>query len=1130
MGGKFRISGSSTGNTYDKTPKGIVCYNRLGKRIHINVFLKEENVTYKGNGVFLKKQPTAQKAPSRKLSAWDKAKAVGRGAVKSVTNMFTDENGKFSLKQTAKTVATAVGVTVGAAVVVALGAPVAAVTTVVVGTGALIGAFNVADGINQVSKAETAEEELKGYETIGEGTGEIGLSLLMRKGISKALKKARAASMSAKRNALANGSGKTVANMKGVAAAIKSTVPGKKEIKETANALRHPIKTFKQVHSANKRIKVQKNGVKNNVKGAKTQEDIAQVRQNIAENEVLSAKEKAALNKKLDAQAKNAPHEEFSEIRSAAESSSDINSPEVKAYYESIKRSTNREALNDIVQTNKYPEDVAVAKIRLSELDAMEMSSAKTAIDNATMKQVKGFKGLINRLRGKKSEADQLRVKIENEVHDPAMKAELLQKIDAKEALINDINSIKHPTKQQYADFIKRADDEVVLQMLEQKLMNDTGFFRAKTSKSERTGLYNKLFEKQHQINPEKYPELNAGKELKTAKRDLEANKNSLDEKRWDEINAKRDNDNAIEYDRVLEDAQNDAIGYQRALQTKRQVLQDEIAQLKARAQEKRSALEASKKSQSAKSAKKGEQNVKAEKFIEKAAKDIAKEMAKDQRYRFKSEAERIKIAKEILLKKNFGLLKDRNGAKYSKIIRKYQKDFQLVKDANTYKATVEEGNVTREQKTMEWEITGIEETIRVKEQELQNIEIRIKTNHENIGDYNGLILEQKGVLKETGVNLKSSVKATKQAREDVSAGIRRVRDLQKSSQIENPNVTPSTYIPGFGVAFTADLARNTGSYIISEVDEGTSTAEVPVAEEVVGEEIVGEEVVDNGTPATQGSPSNPPDDNPTADDDTTDTPDDDTPTTDDVTTGADDGTSTTPSSDNPVTTGKEQTGDNKTGGKTDDNPITGSDTPVTTGKEQTGSDKTGEKTDDAPVAGKKPGDDKTDKTGNNKTENRTANDDTEESTVNQNKARSKYKGIQSARVTLTKYIEGIDENGNKTDISPAQKGFIAQQIQCAKTEGDIALIYSELRTFKSFKGRKQILKQLKAQRKAIQHKTNLQQTNTEPTVDNARATKDLDAAQTATKKRSFFKQLFGIGDKNPYLLDKDFNILDLDT
>ena len=179
---RFKVKGSKTGRTYIIDKKGKKhYYSADGMEITETHFNKTER----------KNSPKKVRKNDGNLTLGEKAKHFGKGMLRGITSLFTDENGDFSVKQTLKTVGTAVVVSATAAAVVAAGivsAPVAA--TILVGTGVVMGGIKIYNGIKAANSAKTNDEAAAAYQQMGEGTTDVGLSLLFKKGISKGMGKA----------------------------------------------------------------------------------------------------------------------------------------------------------------------------------------------------------------------------------------------------------------------------------------------------------------------------------------------------------------------------------------------------------------------------------------------------------------------------------------------------------------------------------------------------------------------------------------------------------------------------------------------------------------------------------------------------------------------------------------------------------------------------------------------------------------------------------------------------------------------------------------------------------------------------------------------------------------------------
>ena len=179
---RFKVKGSKTGRTYIIDKKGKKhYYSADGMEITETHFNKTER----------KNSPKKVRKNDGNLTLGEKAKHFGKGMLRGITSLFTDENGDFSVKQTLKTVGTAVIVTAAASAVVAAGivsAPVMAIG--LVGTGVVMGGIKIYNGIKAANSAKTNDEAAAAYQQMGEGTTDVGLSLLFKKGISKGMGKA----------------------------------------------------------------------------------------------------------------------------------------------------------------------------------------------------------------------------------------------------------------------------------------------------------------------------------------------------------------------------------------------------------------------------------------------------------------------------------------------------------------------------------------------------------------------------------------------------------------------------------------------------------------------------------------------------------------------------------------------------------------------------------------------------------------------------------------------------------------------------------------------------------------------------------------------------------------------------
>ena len=179
---RFKVKGSKTGRTYIIDKKGKKhYYSADGMEITETHFNKTER----------KNSPKKVRKNDGNLTLGEKAEHFGKGMLRGITSLFTDENGDFSVKQTLKTVGTAVVVSAAASAVVAAGIFSAPVTAaILVGIGVVMGGIKIYNGIKAANSAKTNDEAAAAYQQMGEGTTDVGLSLLFKKGISKSMGKA----------------------------------------------------------------------------------------------------------------------------------------------------------------------------------------------------------------------------------------------------------------------------------------------------------------------------------------------------------------------------------------------------------------------------------------------------------------------------------------------------------------------------------------------------------------------------------------------------------------------------------------------------------------------------------------------------------------------------------------------------------------------------------------------------------------------------------------------------------------------------------------------------------------------------------------------------------------------------
>ena len=1088
--------GSKTGRYYTVDPKTgqKTYYASNGHPIKESYWLQKEQEAVeavKNKGKSKGTEKTEKKGFWGKL--WDHAKSFGKGVVKSVTKAFTDENGKFSWKQTLKTIGTAAAVTVGAALLVGAEILTAGqVTWLIVGAGVAMGGTTIAKGAINYANANTYEEKLKATEEMGEGTGEIGQAILFKKGIKGQMSNAAAVGRTAKMEALASGSGRYVASLKGAGAGLKSMVPSPKQMwegtkngaKTAYDTVRHPVRTTKNIIEARRAKSWEKADIQEHVSGAKTHEDIAAARKQVNESEVLSAKQKAKYNKQLDKAAESATHEDLAALRKNATETaanpsakkSEITKAQ-KEYENGIKRSVDRDALttrrdeivgdaynrqakidevaklkeeelkllveqkvyarkhenaeilerydNELIQGIKKSEIPEATKtkllkdleevgvkplskesiVRLEEasMDGTPAGKELKAI-NARLKQIDKlqeteFNGLINkaefkkgswtsrqvkRIRGKKGEYETIEARIKAEVKNPELREQLLTKLKNKKQLLEDINNLKkHPKKGEYEDLIKRADDELSLDLIEKKLASDHHIINSRTSKAERSDLYRQIFAKKHSINPEKYPNIEAKLEAKQLDAKLKDARKEL----------KR-----LETERDAASAEIDANKATSRSNTNEVINRNgRIEELKGQISKLESSL---------------------------GQKDITMEQIQVNEAKLK--------AKEAEIERLGG--KDKN---YDSQI----KDAEF--EQNTAKGRAEQAeqelSVVKQERAqhgqeiqrLNKEIRETETSIRTKESELQKARSEQGENSQRVQELQNEIKEIRRGLPEKQAKLKELqekyIKAEKKIKKLETAKRKNNEALEEAGTKEPKRgwgAIPTMIVATENVAHTADTLQ-TGVEALMALAAEDAQEEQQVTED----EQVAETEQETGDDVEQIGDA--PEDEATATDETTSDTSTDT-STDSSTSVSDSATPATGTPSNaPVNAGNSSTTkvEDK---KAEDKKV----------DDKTNTPTTEEKKEEKPVTAEEPTVDNDD--------NNSVND-----------------------ITIKTYINGRDESGELRDITPAERLILTEQIQNAKNIDDVALIYSEMRSFNKFDGRRNLRRALKQKRKEIEGKHN---------------------------------------------------------
>lgn len=1240
--------GSKTGRYYTVNPKTgqKTYYASNGHPIKESYWLQKEQEAVeavKNKGKSKGTEKTEKKGFWGKL--WDHAKSFGKGVVKSVTKAFTDENGKFSWKQTLKTIGTAAAVTVGAALLVGAEILTAGqVTWLIVGAGVAMGGTTIAKGVINYANANTYEEKLKATEEMGEGTGEIGQAILFKKGIKGQMSNAAAVGRTAKMEALASGSGRYVASLKGAGAGLKSMVPSPKQMwegtkngaKTAYDTVRHPVRTTKNIIEARRAKSWEKADIQEHVSGAKTHEDIAAARKQVNESEVLSAKQKAKYNKQLDKAAESATHEDLAALRKNATETaanpsakkSEITKAQ-KEYENGVKRSTDREALenaqneglsefegmkkadfeakiqtaksgtsaeNDalftaIKKSNLEPKvktkllkdlkakgakqsstSVAIEK-RIVELDKLQETEFNGLIGKAEFKKGSWTSRQVKRIRGKKGEYETIEARIKAEVKNPEIREQLLTKLKNKKQLLEDINNLKkHPKKGEYEDLIKRADDEVSLDLIEKKLASDHHIINSRTSKAERSDLYRQIFAKKHSINPEKYPNIeakleakqldaklkDARKELKrleterdAASAEIDANKatsrsntnevinrngrieelkgqisklesevRELNSTKAETIVTRTTETNARQG--AIEEMNNQsavAEGYRgqeayysrqarvfRQKQEKLNTLNDEVStlnkELVSQKQLFRNRQELNELSA---------QNKKYGTDINRLAKKYAEQMKKDGRYKFMSEEQRLNAAREYILdgEATFNgkkiVFSDSRGVKYPKQsiqdkrsaqafkqnIERInelktenvklesslgQKDITMeqiqaneaklkaneaeierlggkdknydsqIKDAefeqNTAKGRAEQAEqelsvVKQERAQHEQEIQRLNKEIRDTETSIRTKESELQKARSEQGENSQRVKELQNEIREIRRGLPEKQAKLKELQEKYIKAEKKIKKLETAKRKNNEALEEAgTKEPkrGWGAIPTMIVATENAAHTADTLQTGVEALMALAAEDAQEEQQVTE---DEQVAETEQE---------TGDDveQIGDAPEDEATATDEAT--SDTSTDTSTDSSTPVS-------DSAT-------PVTGtqSNTPVNGGNSST------PKAEDKKTENKKVED---------KTNTPTTEEKKEEKPVTAEEPTVDNDNNSVNDITIKTYINGRDESGELRDITPAERLILTEQIQNAKNIDDVALIYSEMRSFNKFDGRRNLRRALKQKRKEIEGKHN---------------------------------------------------------
>src|SRR5574344_1477061 len=305
----FKISGSKTGRYYVIGKDGQRHFFAAnGVEVQGKYWLEKENARIAKNGQL-----------ARKVTAKETLEAVGSGVKKFFTRMWSDDKGNFSWSQLGKT---ALVIGAGALAVATFG------TAAVVGmavVGVAMGAKEVYDGVDKIKNGNSSAEVLNGVSETTTGGIDVGLSVAGFKapktsgsfgsGYKLGYSSARMAGKSkiaAFNSGLKEGTistGKQLGNMaKGSAKTVKDVVI-------------HPVRTAKNIGNGIKNKAgdfVESRRVKSQIKGA-TKEKLAEIKQEVSNNDKLTPAAKAKLTTKIDKAQNKAPDADLVGLKNKAE-------------------------------------------------------------------------------------------------------------------------------------------------------------------------------------------------------------------------------------------------------------------------------------------------------------------------------------------------------------------------------------------------------------------------------------------------------------------------------------------------------------------------------------------------------------------------------------------------------------------------------------------------------------------------------------------------------------------------------------------------------------------------------------------------------------------------------------------
>ena len=530
---------------------------------------------------------------ARRLTTGEKAKAVGSGLLKTITSWFTDDKGKFSWKQTLKTVA------VGAAIVAATAVAVAAlpvvlaaagitlsaaaagtiVTTAVAAYGVYQAGKEVKHGYDKVNNANSSKEAYDGIETASKGLGDGVLAVVGARGMKKGVSSVSEATDMAIDAAKMTGKTKFGASVDGMKAGLKtSAVQTASGVKNTAvtvkDVVAHPVRTVKAIHeSAVNGVKshIETRRVKAKIKDAKTKEDYVALKDEVQTNEKLSESAKAKITKKIDKKTENADDANLTALYKNVKRNhvNKLYGERIKAKYENaVKNSQSVEQLNKLKA--ELPKDDPI----ISSIDARIKTLKENATNefNAKVNAENDFAHKSGILRRGKTQKQKLLDEAEKKFKGDKENLEKAQNaIEDRAELLQEIDELgKHPSYEEYKDILSRVEDgdAYTLNILKKKLTKDrfiNGRDITRSEKAEIRGeIYRKLNNKSEAFNAAAR-EMNA-EEFNEAKNEFDAGKQGVNDSQADL---------AIADDRI-----SSAIGHKKVAESHYRNAQDNLATL----------------------------------------------------------------------------------------------------------------------------------------------------------------------------------------------------------------------------------------------------------------------------------------------------------------------------------------------------------------------------------------------------------------------------------------------------------------------------------------------------------------------------------------------------------------------